>query len=52
MLILTVLIVIGICMYFLYIILHSTEYIFLYFKQNVLYWPDDDHLRSKHVATV
>jgi len=25
---------------------------FLYLKQNVLYWPDDDHLRSKHVATV
>jgi len=26
--------------------------IFLYLKQNVLYWPDDDRLRSKHVATV
>ena len=25
---------------------------FLYLKQNVLYWPDDDRLRSKHVATV
>ena len=25
---------------------------FLYLKQNVLYWPDDDRLRSKHVAIV
>ena len=25
---------------------------FLYLKQNVIYWPDDDRLRSKHVATV
>jgi hypothetical protein len=25
---------------------------FLYLKQNVLYWPDDDRLRTKHVATV
>jgi len=25
---------------------------FLYLKQNVLYWPDDIRLRSKHVATV
>jgi len=25
---------------------------FLYLKQNVLYWPDDDRLRSKRVATV
>jgi len=25
---------------------------FLYLKQNVLYWPEDDRLRSKHVATV
>jgi len=25
---------------------------FLYLKPNVLYWPDDDRLRSKHVATV
>jgi len=24
----------------------------LYLKQNVLYWPDDDRLRSKHVATM
>ena len=24
--------------------------IFLYLKQNVLYWPDDDRLHSKHVA--
>ena len=24
----------------------------LYFKQNVFYWPDDDRLRSKHVAIV
>ena len=23
---------------------------FLYLKQNVLYWPDDDRVRSKHVA--
>jgi hypothetical protein len=23
---------------------------FLYIKQNVLYWPDDDLLQSKHVA--
>ena len=28
------------------------SYTFLYLKQNVLYWPDDDRLRSKHVATV
>jgi len=25
---------------------------FLYLKQNVLYWPDDDSLQSKHVAIV
>jgi len=25
---------------------------FLYLKQNFLYWPDDDRLRSKRVATV
>jgi len=25
---------------------------FLYLKKNVLHWPDDDRLRSKHVATV
>ena len=25
---------------------------FLYLKQNVLYWPVDDRLWSKHVATV
>ena len=25
---------------------------FLCLKQNVLYWPDDDRLRLKHVATV
>jgi len=25
---------------------------FLYLKQNVLDWPDDDRLQSKHVATV
>ena len=24
----------------------------LYLKENVLYWPDDDSLRSKHVAIV
>jgi len=24
----------------------------LYLKQNVLYWPDDDRLWSKHVAIV
>jgi len=28
------------------------EYTFLYLKQNVLYWPDDDRLQSKHVAIV
>jgi len=26
--------------------------IFLYLKLNVLYWPDDDRLQSKHVATM
>ena len=26
--------------------------IFLYLKQNVPYWPNDDRLRSKHVVTV
>ena len=25
---------------------------FLYLKQNVLYSPDDDRSRSKHIATV
>jgi len=25
---------------------------YLYLKQNVLYWPDNDRLRPKHVATV
>ena len=52
-------IVIGIFIYFYIIFLfHSKRNgiplsnIFLYVKQNVLYWPDDDRLRSKHVATV
>jgi hypothetical protein len=25
---------------------------FLYLKQNILYWSEDDRLQSKHVATV